>query len=151
MPRRAATPYRSPAASRPQAESFPEWPPGGAARLRGPRAPGASRWRACRPRLGRRGFRSVCLPRTPPCGPPHHPRPRRGESGSCHPLRRDASDFSPRTPGGATRGRLGRLSRISEVTRLVQLKSVPEMLLLESQPLDTWGPVSNPAVSSLSP
>lgn len=33
-------------------------------------------------RLGRRGFRSVCLPATPPRGPP----PQRGESGSHYPL-----------------------------------------------------------------
>lgn len=89
--------------------------------------------------------------------PQPHPvvRPHKGESQApvilCGPLRRHASDFLPQTPRGATHGRLGRLSHISEITRLAQLKSVPEMLLLESQPLDTWRPVSTPTLSSLSP
>lgn len=61
---------------------------------------------------------------------PTHPmvRPTKGRVRlplSSGPLRRHASDFLPRTPRGATHGRLGRLSRISEITRLTQLKSVP--------------------------
>ena len=86
----------------------------------GPALPGPAGGAPAARRLGREGgFRSVCLPPVPSHGLPYE-----GESQApvirCGPLRRDASDFSPRTPGKATRGCLGRLSRISEITAQVR-------------------------------
>lgn len=113
MPRRApkeSTPYRSPATSRPQAESFPRVATRGAARHEGPALLGPAGGAPAARRLRRR--LQECL------SPQPHPmvRPHKGESQApvilCGPLRRHASDFLPRTPRGATHGRLGRLSRI---------------------------------------
>ena len=85
----------------------------------GPALPGPAGGAPATRRFGRRGFRSVCLPPIPSHGLPYE-----GESQApvirCGPLTRDASDFSLRTPGKATRGRLGRLCRISEITAQVR-------------------------------